>query len=443
MYCVHSNFTGKAYEGLVYSAAGDKYMQPKVIKDMKFVGHCLSSITNFTREFTNILKVLEILTSDEEKKDMAEGFLTKLTSIKFRSSLCLLQDLLTLLSYFSKMFQKDQCTLADYYNSKEKLVHILENLKLKLQLDPLTSKSLPNYNNLLNMETSEIVVIPPTHGTRSQTRVATSIIGNNLIKNHQDFLQSLTKSVKERFSDTFINQHQEIRAAAILLNDLCESFIDNVDKLVFCGICGGVYKSSSLRMHHQKIHEGKSLIEQCFSLSSFQTEKGPPFFHDLKKMLDSDVTEDVLHKEYNTFKTIFQIAEQEVAAKNIPLSLCTIIKHVYSDRNVQNIPKNIRELVLRIVTISTSEAICESYGSKMEDYHRRFTNSDIDDEQVQTEMFVNELGPPIGKCVNFVQKCLDKHGKNFTLTNEKSRFIGRGKVLDRKLKENYVYPFKF
>ena len=283
------NFTCKAYEELVYTAAGDEYMQPKVIKNMKFVGHSLSSITNFTRELSNILKVLENLTFDKEKKNMAEGFLTKLTSIKFRLPLCLLQDLLTLLSYFSKMLQKDQCTLADYYNSKEKLVHILENLKLERQLDPLTSKSLPNYKNLLQIDTSEIVVIPPTHGTRSQTRAAAtaSVISNSLIKDHQDFLQSLTKCINERLSDTHITQYQEIRAAAILLNDLCESFIDSVDKLVCCGICGGVYKSSSLRDHHRKTHEGKSLVEQIFSFSGFQTEKGPPLFHDLKKTIAS------------------------------------------------------------------------------------------------------------------------------------------------------------
>ena len=102
-----------------------------------------------------------------------------------------------------------------------------------------------------------------------------------------------------------------------------------------------------------------------------------------------------------------------------------------------------RELVLRIITVSTSEAICESFGSKMEVYHHRFTNSDIDDNQVQIEMFVNEVGPPVGKCLPFIKTSLTEFGKTFTLRNKASKFIGKGKVVQHKLKEPYNYPFKF
>ena len=111
--------------------------------------------------------------------------------------------------------------------------------------------------------------------------------------------------MKERFSENSLPQHKEIRAAAILMNDLCESFIDATDKLVFCGICGGLYKSLSLRSHHYKVHEGKSLIEQCFDLSSFVTEKGPPIFHDLKKFLITDISDGMLMEEYSVFKKYF------------------------------------------------------------------------------------------------------------------------------------------
>ena len=166
------------------------------------------------------------------------------------------------------------------------------------------------------------------------------------------------------------------------MNDLCESFIDATDKLVFCGICGGLYKSLSLRSHHYKVHEGKSLIEQCFDLSSFVTEKGPPIFHDLKKVLITDISDGKLMEEYSVFKKYFVKAAEEVSGLNHQLTLCIIIKHLYSGKEVQNLPQTMRELVLRIITVSTSEAICESFGSKMEVYHRRFTNSDINDNEV-------------------------------------------------------------
>ena len=418
-------------------------MQPRVMKDIKFIGHSLKSITNFTREYPRILKVLEGLTLDKEKMDIAEGFLTTVTAIEFRLSLCFLQDILTLLSYFSKMMQVDQCTLADYYNTKEKLIHVLQNLKLNLELTPLAALAFPNYSNLLNMDVSEFVVIPQTRITRYSNKPDAASITQSLVKKHQTFLETLTKAIKERFSPTYIPQHDEIRSAAILLNDLCESFIDSTDKLVFCGICGGLYKSLSLRSHHLKVHEGKSLIEQSFDLSSFKTEKGPPIFRNLKKVVKTDISDYQLMDEYVVFKEYFNKAVEEVSKLNHQLTLCKVTKHLYSSKEVQNLPRNMRELVLRIVTVSTSEAICESYGSKMEDYHRRFTNSDIDDQQVQVEMFINEVGPPVGKCLPFIRASLNVFGKRFTLVNENSRFIGRGKVIDRKMNEPYNYPFKF
>ena len=58
-------------------------------------------------------------------------------------------------------------------------------------------------------------------------------------------------------------------------------------------------------------------------------------------------------------------------------------------------------------------------------------------------MFINEVGPPVGKCLPFIRASLNVFGKRFTLVNENSRFIGRGKVIDRKMNEPYNYPFKF
>ena len=218
------------------------------------------------------------------------------------------------------MLQKDQCTLADYYNSKEKLVYLLENLELKRELSTTSSQALPNYSNLLNLNPTEIVVIPRQQTTRSQARATaeaskSDLISENLLKKHQSFLQSLTKSVKQRFSDQTIPQHNEIRAAAILFNDLCDSFIDDQDKLIFCGVCGGMFTSGFLPKHHRKNHQGMSLTEQSFTLTDFKTEKGPPMFHDLKNVLKSDVTDEVLHKEYAILKEMFKVAEKEVVEK--------------------------------------------------------------------------------------------------------------------------------
>ena len=57
-------------------------------------------------------------------------------------------------------------------------------------------------------------------------------------------------------------------------------------------------------------------------------------------------------------------------------------------------------------------------------------------------MFVNEVGPPVGKYLPFIKTSLTEFRETFTLRNEASKFISKGKV-QRKLKEPYNYPFKF
>ena len=101
--------------------------------------------------------------------------------------------------------------------------------------------------------------------------------------------------------------------------------------------------------------------------------------HNTDLNLEDSSTEDLaLHGEFTVFKQMFQDAEAE--GKKTKHTLCRVLKYLFSQRTAQNIPKNMRQIVLKLVTVSTSEAICESYESKMERYHRRFTKSDLDDK---------------------------------------------------------------
>lgn len=83
------------------------------IKEMKFVGHSLKSITHFIREFSTTLVSLQDQTSDPKKKDKAEVYYISLNSHPSTSvtqSEHLLQEVLTLLSSFSKPTQQDEVT---------------------------------------------------------------------------------------------------------------------------------------------------------------------------------------------------------------------------------------------------------------------------------------------------------------------------------------------
>ena len=416
---------------------GRKMLQPKIVKDMKFVGHSLNSITNFTIEYSTILATLQELTSDVKKKDEAEGYLSKITSLEFRASLCLLQDVLSVISWFSKNFQRDQLSISDYFNNKNRLVHLLKNLKLKLDLDEDTAMALPNYAEIL--QNPSLLVIP-TRTTRSSRSAVSVIRGNEgLVKKHVDFIERLEKAVKNRFSSQFLKQNDELEQAACLLNDLCSEFVDLRDELVFCGTCGNIFQSSHLEKHHYKNHKGRDLKVSKFKLASFICEKRVSF-NLIGDVLSTALPHYELQLEYELFKESFRVATDEVKKKGVKVDLFTVVKHLYSSPHLcENTPKNIRQLILRLVVVSGSEAICETFGSIMERYHHRFANSDLDDTQIQKEMFVSLLGPPIGKALPFVRRCLRKHGKHFFLKNCRSKFVNQGKVVSRKLSEPYEY----
>lgn len=64
------------------------------------------------------------------------------------------------------------------------------------------------------------------------------------------------------------------------------------------------------------------------------------------------------------------------------------------------------ELLLVSLAIAPSEAVCETYGSIMEHYQQRFTNTGTtnDDIRLQKEMMVKLNGPKVGRARPFVAK---------------------------------------
>jgi len=63
------------------------------------------------------------------------------------------------------------------------------------------------------------------------------------------------------------------------------------------------------------------------------------------------------------------------------------------------------------MTIPTSEALMETFGSIMETYHGRFSNGDpkFDDTRLQKEMFLKLNGPPLIVAEPFFKKILEKY----------------------------------
>ena len=71
--------------------------------------------------------------------------MTKITDPIFVLSLKLMQDLLVILTRFSKIFQQDNSKIQDYYNTAKKLVYVLDNISIKRVPDTVTLDALPNY----------------------------------------------------------------------------------------------------------------------------------------------------------------------------------------------------------------------------------------------------------------------------------------------------------
>ena len=104
----------------------------------------------------------------------------------------------------------------------------------------------------------------------------------------------------------------------------------------------------------------------------------------------------------------------------------------------RRIPRIIKQLLLKLLTIIASEAVCGTHGSIMETYHTRFTNTDIDHSQPQKEIFIRYVGPGIINSNEIIKKTVSVMNKNFILS-ERAKFSNIFKVLKKQLDEIYDF----
>ena len=149
--------------------------------------------------------------------------------------------------------------------------------------------------------------------------------------------------------------------------------------------------------------------------------------------------------EYQQFKEVFNKATLAVKEKNLKPKLQSVMKCFFSQEYVRQVPKIISMLILRLVTTPVSEAVCESFGSVMEEYHKRFTHSDIDDEQVQKEMFLSLVGPPPNTpaAESLIRKTVARQNNKHVLSEYARFYKLGGKVMYRLDNQKYSFPFRF
>jgi hypothetical protein len=434
--------SGKTYEGLVEASETKEILQPRTMKELKFVSHALGSLNNFALELPTYLKTLENLTAEENHAELATSYLHKLTDSRFKLNLSFIRDVLTLLSVFSKTFQLDSISLNDYTNNVALLKACLESI----DLDDC-KKHLPNY--FFQKNCTDDVHIPPVKTLRSFMKKSNESASETVLHEYKNIISNIIHSVVKQFEER-PRQAELIAEGSALLNDLCEDFINNVDSIYICAHCSAKIALSSVGKHYKLAHKGKELEQRLitYDFRNFVFTKKVNFLS-IAGLLPAQVRKTTspehLLTEYQQFKEVFNKATLAVKEKNLKPKLQSVMKCFFSQEYVRQVPKTISMLILRLVTTPVSEAVCESFGSVMEEYHKRFTHSDIDDEQVQKEMFLSLVGPPPNTpaAESLIRKTVARQNNKHVLSEYARFYKLGGKVMYRLENQKYSFPFRF
>jgi hypothetical protein len=267
---------------------------------------------------------------------------------------------------------------------------------------------------------------------------------------YKNMISNLVHSIVKQFEER-PRQAELIADASALLNDLCEEFVDKVDSIYICAHCSArIANLSSVGKHYKLAHKGKELEPRLmtYDFQNFVSAKKVQFYN-IVGLLPAQVCKitspDHLLTEYQQFKEVFRKATLTVKEKNLKPKLQSVIKCFFSLEYVRQVPKTISMLILRLVTAPVSEAVCESFGSVMERYHQRFTHSDIDDEQVQKEMFLCLVGPPPNTpaAESLIHKTVARQNNKHVLSEYARFYKLGGKVVHRLENQKYNFPFRF
>ena len=400
-------------------------------------------MNNFALELPTYLKALEKLTADEKHGTTATAYLHKLTDGRFKLNLSFIRDILSILSVFSKNFQRDSTSLNDYSNNVQLLKTCLEKIDLED-----CKQHLPNYFYQKSPDSTDDVIIPPTKTLRSFAKSVTPTEPQSA--EHQRIITALVHSIVKQFEER-PRQSELIAEGSALLNDLCADFIDKVEPIYICAHCSvRIVKFSQITKHYQLAHKGKELERRIstFEFKNFVSIKNTKFYHVIgllpEKVSEKTSPENLL-TEYAQFKETFHQATLMVKGQNLKPKLQNVIKCFFSMDHFRQVPRTISELILRLVTVPVSEAVCESFGSVMERYHQRFTHSDVDDQQVQKEMFLYLVGPPPNTpaAESLVLRTVSRQNNKHVLSEYARFYKLGGKVINRLENQKYNFPFKF
>ena len=265
--------------------------------------------------------------------------------------------------------------------------------------------------------------------------------------NIQDIKQSyqitvwrLVDRIEHRlYRKSYIKAFPLIKASAELINNLCESFNHKTATIV-CAHCGKLVLEHKLPSHTKRAHQNLPIQKTEFPiLDDFIPPKNIDILT-LKGLVDPDKSIHVhdVDVELMTLKSVIEMVETDLKKAKMPLTPENCFLYLFKKKEFcKRVPKTIKNILLKVLAILPSEAICETFGSIMESYHNRFKNSDLDDSQAQKEIFIRYVGPGVGpNAEELIRSTLRLMNRNFVLS-DKAKFGNVSKVLQRQIKEIY------
>ena len=451
---------GKAYEALVEAHTSQdketgqttKIYQPKQIKSMKFVGHSLKSVVNLIREQDFIIRAMFTLQKDVKKEPQATSYITLLSSPKFKVTLMFIKDFLICVTRFSYLLQADDQLLNDYLNNFNNLIRGLKSINFGFSTSfphkriegPITKETTELFSDFITMTYQAFPdVVVSSHATRS-TRINNVNIVRKALLEHQTLIWALSDNLKNRLNK--LKGFELLNSGASFLNSFLSCVKISDDKINACVICGALMPESRVKAHFKRAHSGEPVSIANFALfDNLDTNQSISNidFNILLNLVDCapNMSADDLRSQYELIKSKFK----DFCLENKKLSKVKrqgVLKMFLCAQNSFPNCLAVKQLLAKIVCATSSEAICESFGSIMEKYHRRFTNTDLEDLQVQMEQFVSLNGPDVIHADVYISKVMECLDKEF-VSGERAKFKAQSKVISSHLNKKSKFPFWF
>lgn len=385
---------GNSYETLLKAAETIEchLLKPRIFKSKKFVVDCEKVYRAFFHNYRTIAVALQAMVPSSS----AESCLRHMTDTNFVLSISFLSCLCSVLSVASSNFQRYDGLVNDLFNNYSLLINTLDEISEMLDKEDVSGcffmKSFQDaWTELQKGEFKGV----PTISRNSLWSHYKPLVSENMFSKFKQYVTAIKAGLVKRFTSTINNK--ELESFAGFLNLLWAA----VSPHLFCT----TFDNDVIAMLFQ-------MPSNCVDIAASK--------------LCSSLTEIAKSRE-SKHKVDFNSALRWL-----------LVDPLY----FKDLPCNLLDGLVKIITIPVSEAIAETQGSDIDNLHLRYKHTDKDDTRLQKELKVKLMGPePCSQQgEKFVQIVAAKMASNH-------KFISLdhvvGPAINNVRNKGYSLPFKF